>query len=517
MKREITIEEKLSKRLLIGEMLARKARKHPDKQCIVFEGKRWTYSETNKRVNRLANALLNRGVGQGDRVALMMQNCSEYLECYFALCKIGAIAVPINFRYVGNEIVFQVNNSGSKAMIIGQEYVETVMNARQEMPGIETLICIGEKKAEVENYENVLIESREGEPPIDVEEDDAAFIMYTAGTTGKPKGAVLTQRGQMLNASVYAMEAGLNKDEIYLCIPPLFHEAALCLCLATFYPGGSVVIMKQFDPEEVLKLITEEKATYVYMVPAMAIRFLQLHGLGESDTSSLLRWGTGASIMPLELKEKVRRFFPHVGFVEFFGQTEMSPGVTILHPQDAYAHLGSVGQVQTNVEIRIVDDNDNDVPRGEVGEGIYRGPTVLKEYWNNPEATAEAVRDGWFHSGDLIRMDEDGFVYVVDRKKDMIISGGENIYPAEIEEVLYTSPKILEVAVIGVPDPEWGESVKAFVVLKPGEKMSVHEVIEMSKANLASYKKPKFVEFVDQLPRNPAGKVLKTVLREGDH
>lgn len=517
MKRDITIEEKLSKRLLIGEMLARKARKHPDKQCIVFEGKRRTYSETNKRVNRLANALLNRGVGQGDRVALMMQNCSEYLECYFALSKIGAIAVPINFRYVGNEIVYQINDSGSKAMIMGQEYLETVINTQEEMPGLEILICIGEKKAEVENYESILIESREDEPLVEIEEDDAAFIMYTAGTTGKPKGAVLTQRGQMLNASVYAMEAGLNKDEIYLCIPPLFHEAALCLCLATLYPGGSVVIIKQFDPERVLRLITEEKVTFVYMVPAMAIRFLQLDGLDEVDTVSLRRWGTGAAIMPLELKERVRRFFPHVGFVELFGQTEMSPGVTIMQPKDADAYLGSVGQVQTNVEIRIVDDNDNDVPRGQVGEGIYRGPTVLKEYWNNQEATAEAMRGGWFHSGDLIRMDEDGFVYVVDRKKDMIISGGENIYPAEIEDVLYTSPKILEAAVIGVPDPEWGESVKAFVVLKPGEEMSVHEVIELSKANLASYKKPKFVEFVDQLPRNPAGKVLKTVLREGDH
>jgi acyl-CoA synthetase (AMP-forming)/AMP-acid ligase II len=517
MLREITLEEKLSQRLLIGEMLARQARKHPDKQCIVFEEKRQTYLETNKRVNRLAHALLNRGVGRSDRVALLMQNCSEYLECYFALCKIGAVAVPINFRYVENEIAFQVNNSGSKAMIMGQEYIDTIMNAQQEMPGLKILIGIGEKKAKVEAYEKILDESREDEPLIDVEEGDAAFIMYTAGTTGRSKGAVLTQRGQMLNASVYAMESGLRKDEIYLCIPPLFHEAALCLSLAVIYPGGSVVIMKQFDPEEVLRLITKEKATFVYMVPAMAIRFLQVPGLAESDTSSLRRWGTGAAIMPLELKENVRRFFPGVGFVEYFGQTEMSPGVTILQPEDAYTHLGSVGQVQTNVEVRIVDDNDNDVPPGEVGEGIYRGPTVLKEYWDNPEATAEAMRNGWFHSGDLIRMDEEGFVYVVGRKKDMIISGGENIYPAEIEEVLYASPKILEAAVIGVPDPKWGESVKTFIVLKPGEEMSHQEVIELCKANLASYKKPKFVEFVDRLPRNAAGKVLKTVLRERKH
>jgi len=297
--------------------------------------------------------------------------------------------------------------------------------------------------------------------------------------------------------------------------PPVFHLAAFGYCQFMFFIGATVVLpLEVFNPVYIMETIEKEKINTILLVPAMAFFVLNVPDIDKYDTGSLRIWASGAAILPTETRRQIHKHFPNVGIFDLFGQTEMSPLVCALAPSESEGRETSVGRALPFIEVRLVDDNDNDVPVGQIGEAIYRGPTVMKEYYKNPKATKEAMKNGWFHSGDLMRQDEEGYFYVVDRKKDMIISGGENIYPAEIEEVLYQHPKILECAVIGAFDEEWGESVKAIIVCKQGEEMTEEEVVEHCKQHLASYKKPKSVDFMDTLPRNPAGKVLKTMLRE---
>ncbi|KPK47482.1 MAG: hypothetical protein AMJ77_02920, partial [Dehalococcoidia bacterium SM23_28_2] len=298
-------------------------------------------------------------------------------------------------------------------------------------------------------------------------------------------------------------------------VPPIFHIASFGNCLAYLLLGATVILPTEvFNPVEVLQTLERERCSAMLLIPAMANFLVQMPNLNQFDTSSLKVWYSGGSILPTEVRSKIREAFPQVKIFDCFGQTESNALVSVLMPSEAERKEASVGKGLPFLEIRLVDDEDREVPVGEVGEIIYRGPTVMKEYYNNPEATAKAFKNGWMHSGDLARRDEEGFLYIVDRKIDMIVSGGENIYPAEIEEVLYKHPKILEAAVIGVHDEEWGESVKAIVAPKPGETLTEEEVIEFCKEQLASYKKPKSVDFIDALPRSSAMKVLKTVLRE---
>ena len=294
---------------------------------------------------------------------------------------------------------------------------------------------------------------------------------------------------------------------------PLFHISGLCFLSQNCITEGTIYIHRDFNPVNILQTIEAQKINSIVLVPTMWNFLFQVPNIEDYDVSSIVKCGVGGAICPLELKKKILQVFKNGGIHEAFGQTEMSPSTTYLIGEDALHKTASVGKPSINVRVRIVDENMNDVPQGEVGEIIYRGPTMMKRYYNNPQATEEAFKGGWFHSGDLVRMDEEGYIYVVDRKKDMIISGGENIYPKELEEVLYTHPDILEAAVIGVPDPNWGESVKAFVVMKPGKQLTEQEVIGYCQQHISSYKKPRIVEFIDVLPRNASGKILKTVLR----
>jgi acyl-CoA synthetase (AMP-forming)/AMP-acid ligase II len=345
--------------------------------------------------------------------------------------------------------------------------------------------------------------------------------MYTAGTTGRPKGAVLTHKNQVMMWTLAALEVASEPGigDMYnfrVCSPPpLFHLASFGYCQCHLLIGATVVLPTQvFDPVEILQTIEREKIDSILLVPAMANFLLLNPDLHKYDTSSLKVWITGAAVLPTATRNAIGEHFPNVHLYDCFGQTEVSGVVSMLRPSDAKRKVACVGKALSFIEIRVVDDQDRDVPVGEVGEAVYQGPTVMKEYYKNPEGTAQTMRGGWFHSGDLVRRDEEGFIYVVDRKTDMIVSGGENIYPAEIEDVLYKHPKIAEAAVIGVHDDAWGEAVKAIVVPKPGVELTEEEVIEFCKDRLASYKKPKSVDLVDALPRNPAMKVLKTVLRE---
>jgi acyl-CoA synthetase (AMP-forming)/AMP-acid ligase II len=416
-----------------------------------------------------------------------------------------------------------LNNSDSKALIFGEDFNDMVASMRRELSTVKHYISASEKGMEgVTNYEELVQEHSAEEPLVFVSDNDPAFIMYTAGTTGLPKGAVITHKNYMVGAC-FGTGAEMVRPQAEpsqvtigpyrtLLALPVFHAAGTTTVLGTVFAGGTAIVSDVRDPESLLRLIQDERISGLLVVPSMWIRILEHPNLKDFDLSSLRSASFGGAAMPLEIAKKLMETFSHVRWGESFGQTEACGTCRASH-EDLLKKRGSVGRPLLNVDVRIVDDDDNDVPVGEVGEILYRGPTIMREYYNNPEATAEAFRGGWFHSTDLVRRDEDGYIYVMGRKKDIITSGGENIYPEEIEQVLATHPKILESAAIGVPDKLWGENIKAIVVLKPGEVLSEEEIIEHCKQNLASYKKPKSVHFVEELPRNAAGKVLKYELR----
>ncbi len=510
------VQMELSKQLVIGEVLARWARKKPNTEALLFREKRMTFGEFNERVNRLASSFLDMGIKKGEKIAVLSMNCLEVVESYIAAFKVGAVVVPINFRLVGPEIKYQVNHSDTKVFMYDCMFQETLDKITDDLPQVQHYISWGiNGSGKSTDYETLLTKGLPEEPGIFVHDDDPAFILYTSGTTGKPKGAVVTQKNVMMEVINFTLEAELRKSDRAVFAAPLFHVAGILQFLIVLFLGGFSVIMDQFDPEKMLKIIEKEKITAAQLLPVMMIAMLEVPTLSNYNTSTLRVALSGAAVLPVEVLEKILKVFPSlIGAYNIFGMTETTAAVVMLHPEDAFRKKGSVGQRMINSEARIVDYDDKDVSVGEVGEIIYKGPTVLKEYYKNPEGTAEAMKGGWFHSGDLVREDEDGFIYVVDRKKDMIISGGENIYPAEIEEILFTHPKILEAAVIGMPDPKWGESVKAVIVIKKGENLTQEEVVDHCKRYLASYKKPKAVEFLDELPRNAVGKVLKIELRK---
>lgn len=525
LKDKVPIEEALGRGLLVGETIARNSRKFPDKEALIYGKTRLTYKQFNERINRLSHALMALGVKKGSKVAILSFNCNQFLEAYYALAKIGGVSVPLNFRLHPEELTYIANHSEAEAFITGEALVEMAKGMQKDLPQVKNYISISNKPVEgMLHYEKWIAKYPDDEPLIVIDEDDPAFIMYTAGTTGRPKGAVITHKNEivmwMLGGMYIFSEPGIHGDwRLWdyksFAVPPIFHLAAFGFCQFNFLVGATIVLPEEvFDPAHIMKIIQDEKINAILMVPAMANFMMLLPDLEKYDTKSIRIWLSGAAILPTETRKQIQRIFPNAKIFDMFGQTEMSPVVTALLPSESKGRETSVGRVLPFVEMRVVDENDNDVPVGQVGEAVYRGPTVMKEYYKDPKATAEAMRGGWFHGGDLVRKDKEGYVYVVDRKKDMIISGGENIYPAEIEEVLYQHPQILECAVIGVFDEKWGESVKAVVVCKPGEKLTEKEVIEYCKGHLASYKKPRSVDFVDSLPRNTVGKVLKRVLRE---
>ncbi|MHB1128063.1 MAG: acyl-CoA synthetase [Bacillota bacterium] len=508
----------LSRSLLVGELVGRAAHRTPHREAFIYGDTRLTYSQLKNRVLQITGWLQEQGIGHNDKVGFMLMNGLPFVEIFFGVNLTGAVAVPINFRLTAHEVEYIVNNSNCKMLFVGKEYIELAQSIMNKLPQVEKIIAV-----ETENdingmisYESIYHTPTDYRPCEQLADDDPCVIIYTSGTTGRPKGAVLTHKNIYINNMNGICD---TKGEPYtktLVIVPLFHIAGLSSLPSTCMLSGTTIYQREFIPVEILKTIEKEKINNLFLVPSMWNMLLQVPNINEFDLSSMQRCATGAAICPVELKNKIMQQFPNaVGIYEAFGQTEMSPSTTYLQPIDSLRKTSSVGRPAISVEVRVVDDDMNDVLVGEVGEIVYRGPTVMKEYYNNPEATAEAFKGGWFHSGDLVRMDEEGFVYVVDRKKDMIISGGENIYSAEVEEVLFSHPDILEVAVIGVPDEKWGETVKAFVVCKPGKSLTEEEVIIYSKLHLASYKKPKYVEFMNQLPRNASGKVLKTVLRAG--
>ena len=495
--------------------LARHASMQRGATALRFLGRTTTWGELDDRVSALAGALSRRGVGFGDRVLILMLNRTEFVESFLAINKLGAIAVPVNSRMTPTEVAYLVSDCQAKVVITESVLANVATAVRGLDPTLTTVIVAGGATEDgVLGYDDLLTEEGQPAAPVDIPNDSPALIMYTSGTTGRPKGAVLTHTnlsGQAMT-NLFTVGADINNDVGFIGVP-LFHIAGIGNMISGLQLGLPTVIypLGAFDPGALLDVLETEKVTSIFLVPAQwqAVCAAQ-RALPRELRLRVLSWG--AAPASDTLLRDMSETFPGTQIFAAFGQTEMSPVTCMLLAQDAMRKLGSVGKVIPTVAARVVDEDMNDVPVGQVGEIVYRAPTLMAGYWNNPQATAEAFAGGWFHSGDLVRQDEEGYVWVVDRKKDMIISGGENIYCAEVENVLAAHPAIVEVAVIGRAHEKWGEvPVAVAAVTQSG--LNLADLDEFLTERLARYKHPKALEIVDALPRNPAGKVLKRELR----
>ncbi len=498
--------------------LDRHALMQPDSTALRFAGATMTWAQLRSRVVALADALSRRGVGFGDRVMVLMLNRTEFVESVLAANMLGAIAVPANFRLTPAELAFLVNDCEARVMVTEPVLAAVATGVRHIAPVLDTIIVAGDESVDgLPAYEDLINEPGEAHRPVDIRNDSPALIMYTSGTTGRPKGAVLTHTnltGQTMTA-LYTSGADINNDVGFIGVP-LFHIAGIGNMFPGMWLGTPTVIhpLGAFDPGQLLDVLADEKVTGIFLVPAQWQAVCAEQQANPRDVAlRVMSWG--AAPASDTLLRQMSATFPGTQILAAFGQTEMSPVTCMLLGDDAIRKRGSVGKVIPTVAARVVDENMNDVEVGKVGEIVYRAATLMDSYWNNPQATAEAFASGWFHSGDLVRLDNEGYVWVVDRKKDMIISGGENIYCAEVENALAGHPGVAEVAVVGRADDKWGEVPVAVIVTRDGpqSRLRLHDLDEFLTERLARYKHPKSLEIVDALPRNPAGKVLKTELR----
>ena len=506
----------------VGNVLRRCAFKFSDKPALIFRGTQLTYADLNGRVNSLANSLLKLGLNKGDRVAMLMHNCPEFIETYFACAKSGGVCVPINSLLKQKELMQILEYIKPRFLIFDEDFTEIVQSMLSTLPVIEFPIALRDEAKMFRQYAALVREGEDSEPNVSISDDDLLSIFLTSGTTGRPKGAMRTHRHELLNMMTCALELGIRYDDRALLLFPFYH-ITFADNLRHILMANTIVIRREggFDAHEVLGMLSTEKITTCQFVPTMINAMLQASTPEKYDLSRFRLLLYAASPMPVELlKEAIKRF--KCQFVQMYGQTETGPCTTALKPEDhvlegsdaQIAKLASAGRPVLDYELRILDDTGKDATIGEVGEIVVRSEAMTIGYWGLPNETARTIRDGWLHTGDFGRLDDEGYVYIVDRKHDMIISGGKNIYPREIEEIIYTHEAVLEAAVIGVPDEYWGESVKAFVVLKDGMQVTEEEIISLCKENIASYKKPRSVEFVQQLPKSPTGKILKRVIRE---
>jgi acyl-CoA synthetase (AMP-forming)/AMP-acid ligase II len=500
----------------------------PDRDCVVFEGKRYTFSQVNERSNRLANALLGLGIKKGERVAILQVNCNQYLEAYYAVAKVGAILVPLNFRAKQDELSYMLTNAEAVALFAGDRYVDMVNEMRPNLAPVRHYITIDKKRDGMLFYDDLLSSSSPDDVITEIDDDDVTMLMYTAGTTGRPKGVPLTHN----SFSIYVLEnvdpASPDIEEKNILTVPLYHVAGAQALLAAVYGGRTIIMMSQFETKEWMETVQKEKANRAMLVPTMLKWVVDNPDYDKYDLSSLKVITYGAAPMPFEVIKKAIDLMPQVRFINAFGQTETASTITILGPEDHVISgtdaekdkklrrlTSSIGRPMSDVEMKVIDEEGKELPPGEVGEIVARGPRVMSGYWQDDEKTAKAfTADGWLHTSDVGYRDEEGYYYLAGRDDDMIIRGGENISPEEVENALYSHPKIDEVAVIGISDPEWGQEPGAVVVLKKGESATAEEIMEYCREKLSSFKRPRLVVFVDELPRNPMGKVLKRVLRE---
>ena len=501
----------------LGDIPRRTAHRFPDKVGLVDGEVRLTYAELDATIDRVAASLAAQGLVHGDRLALLSHNCWQYVVLTFATARLGVILVPINFMLGAEEIAFVLEHSGSVALV-AEDGLGTTAEAAVAMSGLPLPIRgrIRVSGSGLEGWPDVQGWTEfDGTPPeVLVADDDPLRLMYTSGTESKPKGVLLSSRALMWQYVSCVVEGGLEPSDVELHSLPLYHCAQLDVFLGpNVYLGGTNILLPGPDPAAILRTVERERVTKLFCPPTVWIALLRHPDFATTDLSSLDKGYYGASPMPVEVLREMRERLPHVRLWNLYGQTELAPLATLLPPHEQLSHAGSAGRAVLNVETRVVDDDDATVEVGEVGEIVHRSPQATLGYYRDPEKTAEAFRNGWFHSGDLGVMDAEGRVTVVDRKKDMIKSGGENVASREVEECIYTLDGVAEVAVFAVDHPRWVEAVAAVVVAKPGAVLQPDEVISHCRAHLAGFKSPKFVVVADSLPKNPSGKILKRQLR----
>jgi len=507
-----------------ADIIYRNALLYPDDAAFKYGSRSVTFAEFNRRVSRLAQALTSIGLNKGDVLGILSWNCLEYAEVYGAGMKAGFIIAPVNPRLQASELEEIINSSKVATLVVGPGLVDTVATLRPHLPGVKNFISLDGSAGAMLAYNDLLAAGSEQEPEELVEADDSLFIFFTSGTTGTPRGALYTHGRAMDDTRRLALALGLAKEDKQIQIMPLFHVGGTKVFWGYFFVGACNVIMpqKSFDPAATLQAVQDEKATDIHIVPTHLAAFFALPDLDEYDLRSLKRILYAASPMPQELLRKGLTKWGPI-FVQCYGGTEDGPNVTVLskqqhmvldRPDTEHEVLLSAGFPHIGVHVRIVNAEEKDVAPGEVGEIIVQSKGVMQEWWRKPQETRRTIVNGWVHTGDLGRYDERGYIYIVDRKKDMIISGGENIFPREVEEVLYRHPAVQEAAVIGIPDPYWVEKVHAVIKVKKDARVTSAELIDFCKQRIAGYKTPKTIEFVQSLPKNPAGKILKRQLRE---
>lgn len=494
----------------------RYADRTPDRVAVVFADERLTFSELRRRVDAVAAGLEQLGVGHNTVVALLMENCVEFLETTLAVGKLGAIFLPLNFRLAQPEWEYIVDNAGAVVIVAGESYADAALALRSQVPSLESVVVVGDPPASAFGYRQM----REGGlgsvvTTFDCDDDQIQRLMYTSGTTSRPKGVPIRHSNVLWKIFGHVIEFRIDADDRTLMAGPMYHVGAYDLPgTGTLFAGGSLVILPRFDPVDVLSAIEAERPTNVWLAPAMVNALLQVEDRGNYDTTSIRFVINGGEKMPTTLVRELQELFPAGWLADAYGLTESVSGDTFLPQADTFDKLGSVGKPVSNLEVRIVSEDGTSLPAGETGEIALRGPKIVSEYWRDPDATARSFVDGWFRTGDVGHFDEDGYLYIDDRRKDMIISGGENIASPEIERVLYEHAAVLEAAVVALPDDRWGEVPRAVVVRKPGSDVSADELVEHCRERLAKFKVPKVVDFVDELPRNASGKVLKRLLRD---
>jgi acyl-CoA synthetase (AMP-forming)/AMP-acid ligase II len=507
----------------IGSVLTRAAKSSPDRVALMYGDLRRNYRDFNLRANQLANSLRGANVEKGDRVAILQHNCPELLETLFATFKAGAIAVPMNARLHPREAAYILQDSGAKVVIFTDEFSKSIESVRGELSKTITFICIGTAPPWSANYEAFIAGGDDADQDVDCSCDDLAWLFYTSGTTGKPKGAMDSHGNLQFMSDHYPREVyRLREDDIVMHAGPLTHGSGLWAIPITAGSGTHLIpTSASFDPDHIFSLIQKHRVTKIaFIAPTMITMLLNAPSLREYDMSSLRFLGYGGSPMYVEdLRRAIAQWGPIL--CQIYGQGETPMTISMLTPEDHRltgvaadeVRLASAGRAREDITVVILDENDRELGDDEIGEIAMRGDVVMKGYWNRPEANAETFKNGWYHTGDLGKRDSKGYLYLLDRKKELIISGGANIYPREVEEVLLLHEGVLEVAVIGIPDRLWGESVMSIVRPRPGVDVTEEQLLDLCRKHLAGYKKPRFFRFQENLPKNAYGKILKRELK----
>ena len=503
----------------IGDLLRRTASRVPDKTAVVYRDVRQTYAEFDETVNRTANAVAERGVVKGDRIMLLSHNNYAYVVTCLALARLGAIVVPVNFMLGPAEVAFILQHARASGAVV-EDVLVTVAEQALQMAPVETVkvrAVIGDPAQAPAGWQPFSAWTSHADasaPDVPIDDDDVLQLMYTSGTESRPKGAMMTSRSLIAQYVSCIIDGRFSRDDVEIHALPLFHVAAQhCFLMPSLYVGATNIILDRPDPAVILATVERERVTKLFCPPTVWIALLRHPDFDRRDLSSLRKGYYGASIMPVEVIKELGVRLPNVELFNYYGQTELSAVALILAPEDQLSKAGSAGRAAINVETRLVDDNGRPVPAGLEGEIVHRSPHITAGYWNDPDKTAEAFREGWFHSGDLGVADADGYITVVDRKKDMIKTGGENVASREVEEVIFQHPAVEEVAVFGIAHPRWIEAVAAAVVPRAGQSIDAEQVIAFCRERLAGYKSPKYVVIVDALPKNASGKILKRDLR----